>query len=426
MYRPIRALCLFLGWTRCRFTGLNRGVSRIRFAYLEKKWISTMSSHGIDITGIGALSGYGWGASALWDGLFTGKAAATLHHDQTRPGHNPVWLAKVPDGGDENDGSSRFGRALRGAAREAVEDALARGWQPGRRVGLIHAVVLGEVDEWRNFYLRDGGERRVRDYLTLMPSTPVSLLMQEYGFHGPAMNVSAMCASGNAGLLTAKMWLDTAFVDDVVFVATDLSLTPENIDHFVKLGVGVVDVEPQEGCRPFQEGSRGFGMGEAATAFVLSTRSSASYARVLGGSMTHDAFHATSIDPALTQVRDCFEQALADADVTAEQVRYLNAHGPGTAQCDAAETTMLETVLDSHAQVYSVKPLTGHCQGAASAIETISAVMGFERGLVPAAPQVSDAHPLLLDGFTAAEPGLTVKSSLGMGGHNSVVVLAPA
>jgi 3-oxoacyl-[acyl-carrier-protein] synthase II len=52
--------------------------------------------------------------------------------------------------------------------------------------------------------------------------------------------------------------------------------------------------------------------------------------------------------------------------------------------------------------------------------------MGFDRGLVPAAPQVSDGHPLLLDGFTAAEPGLTMKSSLGMGGHNSVVVLAPA
>ena len=385
-----------------------------------------MSSHSIDISGIGAISGYGWGASALWDGLATGKAAAELHLDYTGHGRNPVWLAKVPDGGDESDGSSRFGRALRGAAREAIDDAVARGWQPGRRVGLIHAVVLGEVDEWRNFYLRDEGKRRVRDYLTLMPSTPVSLLMQEYGFHGPAMNVSAMCASGNAGLLTAKMWLDIGFVDDVVFVATDLSLTPENIDHFVKLGVGVVDVEPQVGCRPFQEGSRGFGMGEAAAAFVLTNRSNAAYARVLGGSMTHDAFHATSIDPALTQVRACFEEALADAAVTARQVRYLNAHGPGTAQCDAAETAMLETVLGSHAQVYSVKPLTGHCQGAASAIETMSAVMGFDRGLVPAAPKVSDGHPLLLDGFTAAEPGLTMKSSLGMGGHNSVVVLAPA
>lgn len=62
------------------------------------------------------------------------------------------------------------------------------------------------------------------------------MLMQEYGFHGPAMNVSAMRASGNAGLITAKMWLDAGLVDDVVFIATDLSLTPENVGHFVRLG----------------------------------------------------------------------------------------------------------------------------------------------------------------------------------------------
>lgn len=378
------------------------------------------------ITGIGAVSGYGWGTAALWDGLASGKAAATLHHDFARPGSNPVWLAKVPTGGDPADGPSRFGRAMRSAVREAIDDAAVRGWTPGRKVGLVHAVVLGDVDEWRSFYLDEGGKRRVRDYLTLMPSTPVSLLMQEYGFHGPAMNVSAMCASGNAGLITAKMWLDSGFVDDVVLVATDLSATPENVEHFVALGVGVVDAPPQDACRPFQQGSRGFGAGEAATAFVLSARDDGAYGRVLGGSMSHDAFHATSIDPRLTQVRRCFDEALADAGVTPSHVRYLNAHGPGTAQCDATETTMLETVLGSHAQVYSIKPLTGHCQGAASAVETAAAVLGFERGLVPAAPRVAQAHPLLLDGLTSAEPGVTVKSSLGMGGHNSVVVLAPA
>ena len=266
----------------------------------------------------------------------------------------------------------------------------------------------------------------LRDYLTLMPSTQVSLLMQEYGFHGPAMNVSAMCASGNAGLITAKMWLDTGFVDDVVFLATDLSATPENIEHFIKLGVAAVDAEPQDVCRPFQKGSRGFGAGEAATAFVLTGRSEGSYGRMLGGAMSHDGFHATSIDPDLTQVRRCFEEALSHAGVTPLQVRYLNAHGPGTAQCDAAETAILESLLESRSQVYSIKPLTGHCQGAASAIETAAAVLGFERNLVPAAPRVADGHPLLLDGFTPAEAGLTVKSSLGMGGHNSVVVLAPA
>lgn len=385
-----------------------------------------MTTSNVSITGIGAVSGYGWGTATLWSGLQSGKAAATLHHDMSGPNRNPLWLAKVPAGGDTADGTSRFSRALRGAAREAIEDALSRGWKPGKRVGLVHAVVLGEVDEWRNFYTRDDGKRRVRDYLTLMPSTPVSLLMQEHGFHGPAMNVGAMCASGNAGLITAKMWLDAGFVDDVVFVATDLSATPENIEHFVKLGVGVVDVEPQDGCRPFQQGSRGFGVGEAATAFVLTCKESGSYARMLGGSMSHDAFHATSINPNLTQVRACFDDALDNAGVSAQQVRYLNAHGPGTAQCDAAETAMLDTVLGSQAQVYSVKPLTGHCQGAASAIETAAALLGFDHGIVPAAPKVAEGHPRLLDGFTPVEAGLTVKSSLGMGGHNSVIVLAPA
>ncbi|WP_089244488.1 beta-ketoacyl synthase N-terminal-like domain-containing protein [Rhodococcoides kyotonense] len=384
-----------------------------------------MNSSRAHITGLGAVTGYGWGTGPLWDGLASGKAAATLHHDFAHPGSNPVWLAKVPTGGDDADGSSRFGRAMRGSAREAIEDAVQRGWKPGRKVGLLHAVVLGDVDEWRSFYLEEGGRRRVRDYLTLMPSTPMSLMMQEYGFHGPAMAVSAMCASGNAGLITAKMWLDTGFVDDVVFVATDLSATPENVEHFVNLGVGVVDIEPQQACRPFQAGSRGFPAGEAAAAFVLSGRDGGAYGSVLGGSMSHDGYHATSIDPNLTHVKQCFEEALSDASASPDQVRYLNAHGPGTAQCDAAEATMLESVLDSNAQVYSVKPLAGHCQGAASAVETISAVLGFERNLVPAAPQVSDAHPLLLDGLTPAEPGLTVKSSLGMGGHNSVVVLAP-
>ena len=110
------------------------------------------------------------------------------------------------------------------------------------------------------------------EYMDLMPSTPISMLMQEFGFHGPAMNVSSMCSSGNTGLVTAKMWLDAGIADDVVVVATDLSLTPENVDHFVRLRAAVVADEPLQVCRPFQEGSRGFAAGEASIAFVLSNR----------------------------------------------------------------------------------------------------------------------------------------------------------
>lgn len=378
------------------------------------------------ITGIGAVTGYGWGKEALWEGLASGKPAAILHSGFGADGEGDAWLARVADEGDPRDGLSRFSRAMRAAAREALTDAAARGWTPGARVGLLHAVVISEVEGWRQFYLEDRANRRVRDYLTLMPSTPVSMLMKEYGFHGPAMNVSAMCASGSAALITAKMWLDTGFVDDVVFVSTDLSLTPENVEHFVRLGVGVVDTDPLDACRPFQEGSRGFPAGEAAIAFVLSARGEDPYVRMLGGAMSHDAYHLTSVDPAHPQVDQCVRDALMAAEVNAADVAYINAHGPGTQQCDAVEAAILDDIFAGAPQIYSIKPLAGHCQGAAAAVEIASAAMGYEHGLIPAPPTVAPGHPRLLDGLSAMRDGLTVKTSLGMGGHNATVVLAPA
>ena len=385
-----------------------------------------MAQSGIGICGIGAVTGYGWGVDPLWDGLVSAKPAATLTH-----GHGPdrdgfAWIAQVPDGGDPADGKSRFARAMRSAARGAINDAAERGWRPGRRVGLMHAIVLGEVDLWRDFYRSQDGPLAVREYLALMPSTPISTLMQEYGFHGPAMNVSAMCASGNAGLLTAKSWLDSGIVDDVVFVATDLSLTPENVEQFARLGVAIVDAEPLDACRPFQQGSRGFIMGEASVAFVLSNQADRPYLRLLGGAMTHDGYHVTSINPKLDEVKRCFMEALSSAGVAPFSVRYLNAHGPGTRQCDRAEAKVLETLFPAYTEVYSIKPLAGHCQGAASAIEVAATALAHANGVIPASPIVAEAHPQLLDGATPIADGLTVKSSLGMGGHNSVVVLAPA
>ncbi|GLZ29129.1 3-oxoacyl-ACP synthase [Lentzea sp. NBRC 105346] len=384
-----------------------------------------MTVQGMPICGIGVVSGYGWGREPLWNGLMSGKPAASIVSGLAEHPGDTVWAACVSDdGGDLQDGPSRFAQAMRAAAREAIHDAADRGWRPGRRVGLLHAVVLGEVDLWREFYTTRGGSLSVHDYLALMPSTPMSTFMQEYGFHGPAMNVSAMCASGNAGLITAKSWLDAGIVDDVVFVATDLSLTPENVSHFVRLGVAIADAEPFDACRPFQQGSRGFIMGEASVSFVLSSRADRPYATTLGGAMSHDAYHVTSIDPNLSQITACFEDALENARVPASAVRYLNAHGPGTAQCDRAEAAVLDRLFPE-TEVYSVKPMTGHCQGAASAVEVAVAALGYDRGVLPAPPVVAPGHPRLLDGPSQVADGITVKSSLGMGGHNSVIVLAP-
>src|SRR3954447_14318301 len=106
------------------------------------------------ISGLGAVTGYGWGRKYLWEGVTSGESAAQL-----TPGFSGVfdddegWMALVPDGGDVTDGRGRFGRAIHAAVREAIEDATDRGWRPGDVVGVVHAIVLGEVELWRDFYL---------------------------------------------------------------------------------------------------------------------------------------------------------------------------------------------------------------------------------------------------------------------------------
>lgn len=378
----------------------------------------------VDFAGLGAVTGYGWGRDKLLAGLLSGVSAVV-----PQPGFEDVlgdkaFMAKVADQGDPADGQSRFSRALRAAAREAVNDALERGWTPGPSVGLVHSVVLGETELWRDFYLHEEMDLSVRRYLALMPSTPMSMLMQEFGFTGPGMNVGSMCSSGNAALLTATAWLDSGIASDVLVLSTDLSSTAENVLHFCRLGVAFTDTEPADACRPFQQGSKGFVMGEASIGFILSNDVERPYGRLLGGSMSHDAHHATSIDASLTQMRRCFEDALTRAGKRPEEIAYLNAHGPGTVQCDAAETVMLDTLLTS-AEVFSVKPLAGHCQAAAAAVELSASLLGFEAGVILAAPQQAAGHPRLIDGVTPLRPGPTLKSSIGMGGHNSAIVVEP-
>lgn len=375
------------------------------------------------ICGLGAVTAYGWGREKLFEGLHSGESAVVARAGFVDTlGHDVAYLGTISDVPHE-DPRSRFSRAMESAVDESIRDARARGWKPGPVVGIIHAIVLGEVEAWREFYMERNRTLSKREYLQLMPSTILSTQMQRNGFHGPAMSVNAMCASGNAAMLTAKMWLDAGVVSDVIVVATDVSATTDNIRHFVDLGVLYVDRPPFEACRPFQIDSLGFLAGEASVSFVVSRQQNPAYLRMLGGAMTHDGFHVVSIDPEYAEIRRCFEGAIADARIDPVDVQYLNAHGPGTAQCDAAEASMLDTMFPEAHGVFSVKPLTGHCQAASSAVEIAAACMAFETGTIPAPRAVAPGHPRLLSGLTPRKPGIMLKSSIGMGGHNAVLVL---
>ena len=377
-----------------------------------------------NITGVGAVTGYGWGRKHVWDGFLLGESAVRLTTglDGFVDG-GEAWLATITDEGDRRDGPSRYMQALRFAAREAITDATDRGWKPGKVVGVVHSIVLGDVEMWSEYYHEAPERVRVKRWVNMLPSTVISQLMKENDFHGPTMSVSAMCASANAGMFTAKSWLDSGICTDVILLATDLSGIPINLRRFKDLGVAVLDSPPFDACRPFQEGSRGFVGGEAAVAMVLSSEDTGSYAQVLGGAMTMDAFNLVAVAPDMSELERCYREALAVSGVDASEVAYMNAHGPGTAQCDAAEGIMLDRLFPEAAGIFSIKPLVGHCQAAGAAVEIMATIYAFQTGYVPAPPQVAPGHPRLVDGLTARRPGPMLKSSIGMGGYNTAIVL---
>jgi 3-oxoacyl-[acyl-carrier-protein] synthase II len=386
----------------------------------------TSSRSGVSICGLGAVTGYGWGQKMLREGMLSGESAVRLtpgfgSHFET----DEIFVALIDDGGDTADGKSLYARATRHATREAFSDAYDRGWRPGDVVGLIDGVVLGDVGAWRGFHRRHGYQTTKKEWLGLMPSTVLSGIMQEFDMHGPNMMVTAMCASGVAGLLTAKMWIESGLASDVLVLATDLSGTPENIHAFNDLGVLIVDSPAFEACRPFQEGTRGFVGGEAVIAMIVSGKPAGSYAKIRGGSMSHDGFHAISINPDHKQVFRAFRHALENSATDPSEIAYVNAHGPGTKQCDTCESEILDTLFPNAEGIFSVKPLAGHCQGAAGAVELVATLHAFETGLIPATPKVAPGHPRLISGLTKAVRAPMVKSSLGMGGYNAVMVLEP-
>ncbi len=393
----------------------------------DSRAYAALVSDPVSLCGVGAVTGYGWGHKLLVEGLLSGESAV-----RPMTGFAPyfendvVWGAAIEEEGNPSDGSSTFSQAVRHAAREAVHNAQDRGWRPGRVVGVIHGLVLGDVGGWRAFHHRKGFNTSKRQILQLMPSTVLTAINREFDFHGPTMSVTAMCASGVAGVLTAKMWIDAGIVDDVLVLTSDMSITPDGAAAFAQVGVMIMDGPSLDVCRPFQEGSRGFTAGEASVGFILSRRPVGAYAKILGGAMTHDGYHAISIAPGRVEVMRAFTDALANSGVAPEEIAYMNAHGPGTKQCDTTEAAVFDELFTNAEGLFSVKPLAGHCQAAAGSVELIASLYGFERGVIPAPPRVAKGHPRLLDGPTACVEGPIVKSSLGMGGHNGVMILEAA
>lgn len=379
---------------------------------------------GVSLAGIGAVTSYGWGVNDLWSGALSSRTAIR-RHDRYGEYDNP-FLALVHDP-DPSSRDSLYTRVLKYIVQEALEDAKSRGWKQTNKVALIHSSVYGDDRAMEDFHKDKWNDHEFKlKYAYLMPSTIANRIARAHNFNGPFLQINSMCASGSAAILHAKMLIDCGIVDSALVLNGDVCGTPKHLKGFTHMGVVNPGVCPEEWSKPFQEDTRGLIGAEGAVAMLLTKDDADGYYDILGGAMTNDAFSLTRIDPSYTQLRRCIEEGLLNAKVESEQVSTYNSHGPGTSQCNMAEKFLVETYFKD-AQVYSFKPLVGHCMSAAAGVELVLEAMSQKNKLIPAPKIVS--KPIinnLLDGPTDRKSGIGAKVSIGLGGTNTVLLLDAA
>src|SRR5438132_2774779 len=177
-------------------------------------------------------------------------------------------------------------------------------------------------------------------------------------------------------------------------------------------------------------------MGEGACVLVLEEMESAQsrgatiYAEVLGYGGSNDAHHMAQPDPDSVGVTEMMARALERAGVRPDQIGYVNAHGTSTPQGDLAETKAIKRVFGDHAYelaVSSTKSVTGHCFGAAGAIEAMMCVLALHEGVLPPTINYEVPDPecdldYVPNGARRVQVEVALSNAMGLGGHNGCVL----
>ena len=180
-------------------------------------------------------------------------------------------------------------------------------------------------------------------------------------------------------------------------------------------------------------------MGEGAGVLVLEelehalARGAKIYGEFMGYGASSDCYHITSPNPNGLGGAKAITRALEDAGVKPEEVQYYNAHGTSTPLNDATETKMVKNAFGDHAykmKISSTKSMTGHCVGAAGAVEAIVSIKAMNENFFP--PTINLDNPDIEQGCDldyvpkVGVPGnidCFVSVSLGFGGHNGAIVM---
>jgi len=292
------------------------------------------------------------------------------------------------------------------------------------RVGIVMGTSTSSIDRTEQAYREMGEDQHfATEFIqphTHNPHAPGDFVAERLGISGPCVTVSAACASSAKVFAVAQRWLRQGLVDAVVVGGADtLCLS-------VIYGFHSLQLVSDEPCRPFDPQRKGISLGEAA-GFALLSNEPAELC-LLGVGESCDAYHMSSAHPEGLGAQLSMQRALTAAEVSMDEVGYVNLHGTGTRANDETEGKVCAMLAKTNTLFSATKGWTGHTLGAAGIVEAVLSMNAILTDLVPGTMNTTCAEPglpVLLES-THRRVDTVLSNSFGFGGNNCSLVFARA
>jgi 3-oxoacyl-[acyl-carrier-protein] synthase II len=408
-----------------------------------------MSRRRVVVTGMGMLTCLGNSVAETWAGIQAGKTniQAIEHFDCSQF-------------------STRFAGMLSGfeveaymPAKEArrvdyfIQYALAAGQQAlqdsglevteanAERIGVAVGSGIGGLTtiEAGHLAMVDGGPRKLSPFF--VPGSVINMaagsLAIRHGLKGPNLAMTTACTTATHSIGIAARLIAYGDADVMLAGGSEKASTPLGLGGFAAArALSTRNDDPMHASRPFDRDRDGFVLGDGAGVLVLEeyeharARGATIYAELAGFGMSDDAFHITSPSEQGQGAALAMRNALRDAELSPEQVQYVNAHGTSTPAGDVAETRAIHSVFGAAAHslaVSSTKSMTGHLLGAGGGIEAIFSILAIRDSVAPPTINLENQDPACdLDYVpnTARDMAISVAmtNSFGFGGTNGTLV----
>ena len=405
------------------------------------------------VTGMGALTPLGNSLEAYWEGLISGRsgAAPITQFDATLFKTQFACELKgfnVEEHMDKKEARKldQFSQYAMVSSTEAMADSGLMEANPNLdRIGVIWGSGIGGLktfqEEAREFFRGDGTPRFNPFFIPKMiADIAAGHISIKYGLRGPNYVTVSACASSTNAIIDAFNLIRLGKADAIVTGGSEAAVNEMGMGGFNALkALSTRNDDPQTASRPFDAERDGFVLGEGAGALILEEyehaikRDAKIYAEVIGGGMSGDAYHMTAPHPDGIGARNTMLAAIDDAEISAEQIDYVNVHGTSTPLGDVAEVKAIQQVFGAHAyklNISSTKSMTGHLLGAAGAIEAIACIMAVKNDIIPPTinhfnddPELDQQLNFTFNTAQKRVVNVALSNTFGFGGHNTSVIV---